>query len=82
MSNEFELRCDYRGHPGFTFKNVFVTLVPGDDRHLEISFDFADTAAPTLRLPITDIGISNEAALRIAHAMLLAATGPEPEGAP
>ena len=84
MSNEFSPRSDYLGRIGFDFKNVSVTAprnASPDERFLEIAVT-AETAlaasmAPRVRIPITDVSISIETALRITHAMLLAATGPE-----
>ena len=88
-SNEFFPQRDYRDRIGFAFKNLRVTLVHAPDsnipdnrgRYLDIAPDvtLAGQERPGIIISITDVGISDEAALRIIHSMLLAATGPESE---
>jgi hypothetical protein len=87
MSNEFSPQRDHLNRVGFSFKDVRVTLVHAPDfnmpdnrgRYLHIApqTDLAGKEALGIIVSITDVGISDEAALRIMHAMLLAATGPE-----
>ena len=84
--NEFFPQRDNLGRVGFSFKNLRVTLVhaPGDrGRYLHITPDliYAPQQEPSgIVVPITEgCQISDEAALRVAHAMFLAATGPEQE---
>jgi len=80
--NEFFPQRDYLGRIGFSFKNIRVTLVhaPGDrGRFLRFAPDviYAPEQEPSgIVVSITEgCSISDGTALRIAHAMLLAATG-------
>lgn len=79
MANEFEVRRDYQGDPCVVFKNVDMKTVEEQGKgflQISLTTELAGTPTPTLRIPITD-NIPPQAVLRIAHAMLLAATGPE-----